>query len=192
MCLVFDCRLWFLLFLLVATFLINNFSIFCFLCIGIYQPDMFCQTSNPTCFVKLPSLLVFKYPVSSPHDILIVYSFQGIRTEKLWYVMAAYLLYKCKQLCMLKFRVVSPSLIKNSIYRRMLCALGALLTNQRYKKKDWASIDYLPWFHANFFIRFWEEEQYQPWTTGALMLAILPSNVTSFYCSKDFWLRWLK
>jgi len=30
--------------------------------------------------------------------------------------MAAYLLYKCKHLCMLEFRVVSPSLIKNSIY----------------------------------------------------------------------------
>jgi len=29
--------------------------------------------------------------------------------------MAAYLPYKCKQLCMLKFRVVSPSVTKNSI-----------------------------------------------------------------------------
>jgi len=30
--------------------------------------------------------------------------------------MAAYLLYKCKHFCMLKFRVVSPSVNKNSIY----------------------------------------------------------------------------
>jgi len=30
--------------------------------------------------------------------------------------MAAYLPYKCKHLCMLKFRVVSPSLTKNTIY----------------------------------------------------------------------------
>jgi len=30
--------------------------------------------------------------------------------------MAAYLLYKCEHLCMLKFRVVSPSLTKNSVY----------------------------------------------------------------------------
>jgi len=29
--------------------------------------------------------------------------------------MAAYLPYKCEHLCMLKFRVVSPSLTKNSI-----------------------------------------------------------------------------
>jgi len=39
----------------------------------------------------------------------------GDQTEKRD-VMAAYLLYKCKHLCMLKFRVVSPSLTKNSIY----------------------------------------------------------------------------
>jgi len=31
--------------------------------------------------------------------------------------MAAYLLYKCKHLCMLKFRAVSPSLTKNSMYK---------------------------------------------------------------------------
>jgi len=30
--------------------------------------------------------------------------------------MAVYVPYKCKHLCMLKFRVVSPSLTKNSIY----------------------------------------------------------------------------
>jgi len=30
--------------------------------------------------------------------------------------MAAYLPYKSKHLCMLKFRVVSPSLTKNSVY----------------------------------------------------------------------------
>jgi len=36
--------------------------------------------------------------------------------EKLRDVMAAYLIYKCKHLCMLKFRVVSPSLTENSIY----------------------------------------------------------------------------
>jgi len=36
--------------------------------------------------------------------------------EKLRDVMAAYLLYKCKHLCMLKFRVASPSLTKSSIY----------------------------------------------------------------------------
>ena len=29
--------------------------------------------------------------------------------------MAAYLLYECKDLCVLKFRVVSPSLTENSI-----------------------------------------------------------------------------
>jgi len=47
MCLVFYCRLCFLLFLLVATFLIINFSILCFLCIAIYEPHMFCQTFLP-------------------------------------------------------------------------------------------------------------------------------------------------
>jgi len=36
--------------------------------------------------------------------------------EKLRDVMAAYLPYKCKHLCMLKFRVVPPSLTENSIY----------------------------------------------------------------------------
>jgi len=40
----------------------------------------------------------------------------GDQTEKIRDVMAAYLLSKCKHLCMLKFRVVSPSLTKNSIY----------------------------------------------------------------------------
>jgi len=49
-CLVFYCRVWFLLFLLVATFLIINFSIFCFLCIGIYKPHMFRQTFLPVSF----------------------------------------------------------------------------------------------------------------------------------------------
>jgi len=38
------------------------------------------------------------------------------QTEKLRDVMAAYLLYKCKHLRMLKFQVVSPCLTKNSIY----------------------------------------------------------------------------
>jgi len=37
--------------------------------------------TNPTCFVKLSSLLVFKSPGSSPHDILIVYSFHGIKLK---------------------------------------------------------------------------------------------------------------
>jgi len=34
------------------------------------------------------------------------------------------------------------------------------------------SLDYLPWFHANFFIRFWEEGQYEPKTTGALTFLV--------------------
>jgi len=41
-----------------------------------------------------------------------------------------------------------------------------------------------------FFIRFVEEGQYKPQTTGALMFASLRSDVISFPCSKDFWLRW--
>ena len=40
----------------------------------------------------------------------------GHQTENLRDVMAAYLPYKCKHLCMLKFRAVSPSSTKNSIY----------------------------------------------------------------------------
>jgi len=104
MCLAFDCRLWFLLFLLVATFLIINF--FCFLCTGIYEPRMFRQTFP---------LLVFESPVSSPHDILIVYSFQGIK-GKIKGCGGDILPYKCKHLCMLKFREASASLTENSIY----------------------------------------------------------------------------
>jgi len=65
--------------------------------------------TNLTCFVKLSSLSVFKSPVSSPYDILIV---DGVSNGKVRDVMAAYLLYKCKHLCMLKFRVVSPPLTK--------------------------------------------------------------------------------
>jgi len=38
------------------------------------------------------------------HFALIVYSFQGIKQKKLKEVMAAYLLYRCKHLCMLIFR----------------------------------------------------------------------------------------
>ena len=38
----------------------------------------------------------------------------GDKTKKLREVMAAYLLYRCKHLCMLRFCVVSPSLTENS------------------------------------------------------------------------------
>jgi len=30
------------------------------------------------------------------------------------------------------------------------CAVGALLRKQRYEKKNYANLDYLPWFHAKF------------------------------------------
>jgi len=43
----FHCWLWILLFLLVDTFLIINFSVFCFLYICIYEPDMFRQNIFP-------------------------------------------------------------------------------------------------------------------------------------------------
>jgi len=39
-----------MLFLLVATFLIINFSIFCFLHLGVYKPDMFRQIFFPVGF----------------------------------------------------------------------------------------------------------------------------------------------
>ena len=70
------------------------------------------------------------------------------------------------------------------------CAVGALLKNQPQEKKDWASLDYLPWFHAKPFLSDFERRgnTYQRRTTGALMFASLPSNVISFLCSKDFWL----
>jgi len=58
MCLGCDCRLWFLLSLLVATLLIVSFSIFCFLCIGTYKPHIFRQTSLPSWFhshLRIPS-----------------------------------------------------------------------------------------------------------------------------------------
>jgi len=57
-------------FLLVATFLIINFSIFCFLYMRINEPNMFRQIFFP--FILLS-------PVSPPHCFLIVYSFQGIK-----------------------------------------------------------------------------------------------------------------
>ena len=60
------------------------------------------------------------------------------------------------------------------------CAVGALLRNQRYEKRDWASYDYLPWFHAKIFIRFWEEGQYKRKTTGAL--TFLQSAVDCHLC----------
>ena len=41
MCLVFHCRLWVLLLLLLVTVLIINFSFSCFRYICIYEPDMF-------------------------------------------------------------------------------------------------------------------------------------------------------
>ena len=106
MLLVFHSRLLVLLFLLATTFLIINFSIFCFRYLRICEPDMFRQMFLP---------LGFQYPVSSPHDSLIVHSFQGIkRKKKLRDVMAARLLCRCKHLCMLKLHRLSPS--KNSIY----------------------------------------------------------------------------
>jgi len=51
--------------------------------------------TNPTCFVKLPSLLV-KSPVSSPHDILIVYSFQQWRIFRVFKVFSEHLKMKKK------------------------------------------------------------------------------------------------
>jgi len=48
--LVFHCQLWVLLFLLVAIFLIINFSIFCFLYIWTYEPDMLRQIFFPVGF----------------------------------------------------------------------------------------------------------------------------------------------
>jgi len=54
----------------------------------------------------------------------------------------------------------------------MLHAVGALLRDQRYEKKYQDSIDYLPWFHAKFFIRFGEEGQYKPKTTVVLTFLV--------------------
>ena len=48
--LFFHCQLCVVLFLLVATFLVINFSIFCFLHICMYEPDMFCQIFFPVDF----------------------------------------------------------------------------------------------------------------------------------------------
>ena len=48
--LVFHCQLCVVLFLLVAAFLIINFSLFCFLHICMYEPDMFCQIFFPVDF----------------------------------------------------------------------------------------------------------------------------------------------
>jgi len=69
----------------------------------IYEPDMFRQIFFPG---------VFWPPVSPPHGFVIVYSFQGSNEQIKEYNSTAYLLYRCKHLCMLKFRVVSPSLTK--------------------------------------------------------------------------------
>ena len=47
-------------------------------------------------------------------------------------------------------------------------------------------------FIQNYFIRFWEEGQYQPRTTAALIFASPQSNVISFFLFKEFWLSWRK
>ena len=71
------------------------------------------------------------------------------------------------------------------------CAIGALLRNQRYEKKDWASLDYLPWFQAKIFIRFWEEGQYKPKRAGALMFFVCGrmSSLSSVQSTFD-WNYW--
>jgi len=71
-----------------------NFSIFCFLCIGICEPHMFRQTFLPVGFQISGKLTAWQFN-----------SLPGDQTEKRD-VMAAYLLYKCKHIYMLKFRVV--------------------------------------------------------------------------------------
>ena len=72
--------------------------------------------TNPTCFVKLSSLLLLnlRCKLTGWHfNSLLI---PGDQTEKIRVVVAAYLPYKCKHLCMLKFRVVSLCLTTNSIY----------------------------------------------------------------------------
>jgi len=63
-------------------------------------------------FRQMFFLVVFLSPVSPSLGFLIVHSFEGIKRKNLRDVMAAYQLQRCKYLCMLIFRVVSPSLTK--------------------------------------------------------------------------------
>ena len=47
-------------------------------------------------------------------------------------------------------------------------------------------------FMQTFLSDFWEEGQYKPRTTGALMFADSRSNIILLLCSKNFWPRWRK
>jgi len=125
MCLVFDCRWWFLLFHLL---------------LSIHR-----HIRTPTCFVKLSSLLVFKSSLSSPHDILIVYSFQGTKRKKLRDLMSVYLPCKCKHLCMLKFRAVSPTLTKDSTACTIILLIAGFIINL---------IIWLQWCKERFIVHF--------------------------------------
>ena len=73
---------------------------------GIYEPHMFRQTFLLVCFKISGKLTAWHF-----NSLLIPVD----QTEKLRDVMAAYLLYKRKHLCIL-FRVVSSCLTKNSVY----------------------------------------------------------------------------
>jgi len=68
----------------------------------------------------------------------------------------------------------------------MMCRWGRCKGSNDRKKK--ASLDYLPWFLAVFFIRFWVYGQYKLRTVRPVMFASLRSNVISALRSKDFWL----
>jgi len=87
--LVFHCRYESCCVLLVATFLIINFSIFCFLHICMFEPDMFRQIFFP---------VGFSSPVNAPHGFLNNLLIPGDQTKKLRDVMAAYLFYRCEHL----------------------------------------------------------------------------------------------
>jgi len=76
----FHCRLWVLLFLLVVTFVIT-FSIFCYLCICMYRPDMF----------EFSSLLILISGTWIFNSLLIPED----QMKKIRDAMAAYLLCRC-------------------------------------------------------------------------------------------------
>jgi len=105
---------WFLLFavdykscisLVIAILLIITLPFFCFLYICMYGLGRFRQIFVP---------LGFQAPVSRT-TWLQSFAQSMDQTRDLREVMTAYLLYRCKRLCMLIFRVISSSLTKKSV-----------------------------------------------------------------------------
>jgi len=67
----------------------------------------------------------------------------------------------------------------------MMCSWGVWGTNDTWKRIKLALTIYRDFMKSSF-IRFWEERQCKPQTTGALSFASLPSNVISFFVQRTF------